>query len=170
MAVAAKKQSDKWKTYRTRFLVKAIQLEEAMSFTDALGREHKGRKGDYLVESIEGVRSIAPRKVFEDVYVAITREEELATKLASRKALKSASSTPRSKAGKAGAATREASAFHDQLLPEADAQLNLLSGSGAGLRIAAASSEREARPPRKSVQRVSRTRAGSGTRPAAQAS
>ena len=38
-------------------------------FTDSLGRQHSGRKGDYLVESSDGVLSIAPRQIFEDVYV-----------------------------------------------------------------------------------------------------
>lgn len=60
-----------WKTYRTRFLVKAKQLSSSLSFVDALGRQHSGRKGDYLVESSDGVVSIAPRQIFEDIYVAI---------------------------------------------------------------------------------------------------
>src|SRR5579863_668735 len=60
-----------WKTYRTRFLVKAKQLSSSLSFVDALGRQHCGRKGDYLVESSDGVVSIAPRQIFEDIYVAI---------------------------------------------------------------------------------------------------
>ena len=58
-----------WKTYRTRFLVKAKQLSSALSFVDHLGRQHCGRRGDYLVESSDGVISIAPRKIFEDIYV-----------------------------------------------------------------------------------------------------
>jgi hypothetical protein len=61
-----------WKTYRTRFLVKAKQLKSNLSFTDPLGRQHSGRRGDYLVESSEGVISIAPKKIFEDIYVAIS--------------------------------------------------------------------------------------------------
>lgn len=60
---------NEWKTYRTRFLIKAKQLNSSLSFTDALGRQHCGRKGDYLVESFEGVLSIAPRQIFEDIYV-----------------------------------------------------------------------------------------------------
>jgi hypothetical protein len=60
-----------WKTYRTRFLVKAKQLSSNLSFVDPLGRQHAGRKGDYLVESSDGVISIAPRQIFEDIYVAI---------------------------------------------------------------------------------------------------
>lgn len=64
-----------WKTYRTRFLVKAKQLSSNLSFVDALGRQHSGRKGDYLVESSDGVISIAPRQIFEDIYVAMSPEE-----------------------------------------------------------------------------------------------
>lgn len=63
-----------WKTYRTRFLVKAKQLSSNLSFVDALGRQHCGRKGDYLVESAEGMVSIAPRQIFEDIYVAMGME------------------------------------------------------------------------------------------------
>ena len=62
-------KSVQWKTYRTRFLVKAKQLSSSLTFTDHLGRQHCGRKGDYLVESCDGVLSIAPRQIFEDVYV-----------------------------------------------------------------------------------------------------
>ena len=58
-----------WMTYRTRFLVKAKQLSSSLTFTDSLGRQHSGRKGDYLVESSDGVLRIAPRRFFEDVYV-----------------------------------------------------------------------------------------------------
>ena len=60
--------SDAWHTYRTRFLVKARQLTESMTFTDVLGREHHGNPGDYVVQSAHGQR-IAPREIFEDVYV-----------------------------------------------------------------------------------------------------
>jgi hypothetical protein len=69
-------KSEEWKTYRTRFLVKAKQLSSSLSFVDNLGRQHTGRKGDYLVESSEGVISIAPRQIFEDIYVAMGMEEE----------------------------------------------------------------------------------------------
>jgi hypothetical protein len=58
-----------WQVYRTRFLVRAKQLTGPLEFRDALGREHRGQKGDYLVESSDGLTSIAPRKIFEDVYV-----------------------------------------------------------------------------------------------------
>jgi hypothetical protein len=60
-----------WITYRTRFLVKARQLTTSLAFTDVLGRQHCGRKGDYLVESSDGVLRIAPRQIFEDIYVPL---------------------------------------------------------------------------------------------------
>jgi hypothetical protein len=63
-----------WITYRTRFLVKAKQLTSSLTFTDALGRLHSGRKGDYLVESSDGVLRIAPRQIFEDIYVPLLAE------------------------------------------------------------------------------------------------
>jgi hypothetical protein len=65
-------KSEQWKTYRTRFLVKAKQLSSGLSFIDHLGRQHCGGKGDYLVESCDGVISIAPKQIFEDIYVAMT--------------------------------------------------------------------------------------------------
>ena len=58
-----------WQLYRTRFLVKAVRLNRRMKFVDALGHEHRGQKGDYLVESCDGIRRIAQQKFFEDVYV-----------------------------------------------------------------------------------------------------
>lgn len=64
-------KSEQWKTYRTRFLVKAKQLNSGLSFIDHLGRQHCGRKGDYLVESCDGVLSIAPKQIFEDIYVVM---------------------------------------------------------------------------------------------------
>ena|SRR5438309_1992644 len=67
---------EEWKTYRTRFLVNAKQLSSTLSFVDHLGRRHSGRKGDYLVESSDGVLSIAPRQIFEDVYVPMTLLDE----------------------------------------------------------------------------------------------
>lgn len=69
---------DNWNIYRTRFLVRARQLTEPLAFTDPLGREHRGRPGDYLVQSSNGLLRIAPREIFEDVYVVMeqeTREE-----------------------------------------------------------------------------------------------
>ncbi len=68
-------KSVEWKTYRTRFLVQAKRLNSALSFVDPLGRLHCGRKGDYLVESSEGVISITPRQIFEDIYVPMLRPE-----------------------------------------------------------------------------------------------
>jgi len=69
-------KSGEWKTYRTRFLVKAKQLSSSLSFVDPLGRQHSGRKGDYLVESADGVVSIAPRQIFEDIYVPMALVDE----------------------------------------------------------------------------------------------
>jgi len=66
-----RKPSAKWKIYRTRFLVKAQQLNQPFVFVDALGREHHGQAGDYLVESSDGSRRIAQRMIFEDIYVAM---------------------------------------------------------------------------------------------------
>jgi len=64
-----RKPSAEWNIYRTRFLVKAKQLTQPFAFIDALGREHSGQTGDYLVESSDGSRRIAPRQIFEDIYV-----------------------------------------------------------------------------------------------------
>jgi hypothetical protein len=72
--VSATMKSGEWKTYRTRFLVKAKKLSSSLSFVDSLGRQHCGRKGDYLVESADGVVSIAPRQIFEDIYVPMAME------------------------------------------------------------------------------------------------
>ncbi|MGC1451662.1 MAG: hypothetical protein WA830_16645 [Candidatus Sulfotelmatobacter sp.] len=69
-------KSEEWKTYRTRFLVKAKQLGSSLSFVDHLGRQHCGRKGDYLVESSDGVLSIARRQIFEDIYVSMPLPNE----------------------------------------------------------------------------------------------
>lgn len=60
-----------WQIYRTRFLIRAKKLTEPLIFVDALGREHRGGLGDYLVEHSDGTRRIAPREIFEDVYVAM---------------------------------------------------------------------------------------------------
>jgi hypothetical protein len=69
-------KSEEWKSYRTRFLVNAKQLNSSLSFVDHLGRQHRGRKGDYLVESSDGVISIAPRRIFEDIYVAMPQASQ----------------------------------------------------------------------------------------------
>jgi hypothetical protein len=70
------KHEGDWQVYRTRFLIRAKQLTEPLVFQDALGREHRGQKGDYLVESSDGTRRIAPRKIFEDVYVPMGPADE----------------------------------------------------------------------------------------------
>lgn len=64
-----RKQPAEWNVYRTRFLVQAKQLSRRLQFVDRLGREHRGKVGDYLVESCDGTLSIQPRKIFEDIYV-----------------------------------------------------------------------------------------------------
>jgi len=68
------KNENDWTTYRTRFLIKAKQLTKPLKFVDALGREHAGKKGDYLMEWCDGLRRIAPREFFEDVYVPLDSE------------------------------------------------------------------------------------------------
>ena len=60
-----------WTTYRTRFLVRARQLDQPLTFVDGLGREHSGQTGDYLILSSDGSRRIAPREIFEDIYVPL---------------------------------------------------------------------------------------------------
>ena len=75
---------DDWTIYRTRFLVKAKQLTEPLTIIDVLGHEHKGTPGDYLVESSDGSRRIAPRHIFEDVYVPMRSAEEHPSLLPSR--------------------------------------------------------------------------------------
>ncbi len=62
-------KNDTWNVYRTRFLVRAKQLTQPLNFVDPLGREQRGKKGDYLVEWSDGMLRIAPRGIFEDVYV-----------------------------------------------------------------------------------------------------
>lgn len=75
-----------WTTYRTRFLIRAKQLDQPLTFVDCLGREHSGGPGDYLVLSSDGSRRIAPREIFEDIYVPLAGPEDplpLAVELAS---------------------------------------------------------------------------------------
>ena len=59
-----------WQTYRTRFTIRARILSAPLSFVDALGREQNGKRGDYLIES-NGMVTITPRHIFEDVYVPL---------------------------------------------------------------------------------------------------
>jgi hypothetical protein len=66
-----RKVEGEWQVYRTRFLIRARRLTGPLEFRDALGREHRGQRGDYLVESSDGTQRIAPREIFEDVYVAM---------------------------------------------------------------------------------------------------
>ncbi len=42
-------------------------------FVDALGHEHNGHIGDYLVESSDGTCRVAPREIFEDIYVPMAQ-------------------------------------------------------------------------------------------------
>jgi hypothetical protein len=70
-------KANSWVTYRTRFLVKAKQLTTSLTFTDDLGRQHSGRKGDYLVESSDGILRIAPRQIFEDIYVPLRTKKRI---------------------------------------------------------------------------------------------
>lgn len=78
------KLENDWQVYRTRFLIKAKQLTEPLTFVDALGREHHGKIGDYLVESSDGLQRIAPREIFEDVYVPMGPADENWLSLARR--------------------------------------------------------------------------------------
>ncbi|MGA9814863.1 MAG: hypothetical protein WBQ64_18925 [Terriglobales bacterium] len=71
-----RKAEVEWQVYRTRFLIRARQLTASLEFRDALGREHRGQKGDYLVESSDGTLRIAPREIFEDVYVTMGADVE----------------------------------------------------------------------------------------------
>jgi hypothetical protein len=70
------KTDTEWKIYRTRFLIRAKQLTEPFAFIDPLGREHSGQPGDYLVESCDGTKRIAPREIFEDIYVPMGFADE----------------------------------------------------------------------------------------------
>jgi hypothetical protein len=67
--------ASEWTTYRTRFLIKAKQLDAPLTFVDAIGREHSGQKGDYLVQSSDGSQRIAPREIFEDIYVPMAQSD-----------------------------------------------------------------------------------------------
>ena len=66
-----------WKVYRTRFLVQAKQLTAPMAFTDVLGRDHFGEAGDYLVRSSDGTTRIAPKAIFEDIYVPMEPADQV---------------------------------------------------------------------------------------------
>lgn len=66
-----------WKVYRTRFLVRARQLDQPLVIQDPCGRLQTGNPGDYLVECSDGTHRLSPRHVFEDVYVEMSAGEEL---------------------------------------------------------------------------------------------
>jgi hypothetical protein len=68
---SAVKDADNWKVYRTRYLVRARQLTAPLSIVDGSGKEQSGHEGDYLVECSDGSHRIAPRQIFEDIYVEI---------------------------------------------------------------------------------------------------
>jgi hypothetical protein len=78
------KAATEWNVYRTRFLVRARQLTEPLSFVDVLGREHRGDTGDYVVESSDGSRRIAPREIFEDIYVVMDEMDDQCSIIARR--------------------------------------------------------------------------------------
>jgi hypothetical protein len=58
------KANGTWQVYRSKFLIQAKQLSQPLAFVDVLGREQRGDKGDYLVES-SGALRIWPRRLFE---------------------------------------------------------------------------------------------------------
>jgi hypothetical protein len=64
-------EKSQWKVYRTRFLVRACQLTEPLTFTDSLGRQHSGAAGDYLVETYSGILRITLQQLFKDIYVPL---------------------------------------------------------------------------------------------------
>src|SRR5690348_2974072 len=60
-----------WKVYRSKLLIKAKQLTHPLTFIDALGREHRGQPGDYLMEWSKGLLRIVPQEFFEDAYIPL---------------------------------------------------------------------------------------------------
>ena len=62
---------DEWNVYRSRFLIRAKRLKAPLVFVDAMGQEHRGKKGDYLVESCSGLQRIWPRRLFENAHVPL---------------------------------------------------------------------------------------------------
>src|ERR1019366_5670215 len=65
------KAGSEWQSYRSRFLIQARRLTGPLAFVDALGREHRGKKGDYLAEAANGAQRIWPRRLFEDAHVLL---------------------------------------------------------------------------------------------------
>jgi hypothetical protein len=102
MAGAALNKTQEWKTYRTRFLVRARQLNEPAVVIDASGREQIGSPGDYLVECSDGSRRVAPRQIFEDVYVEMEKDETATAATIERLARRDRSTPQRPLFGVAG--------------------------------------------------------------------
>jgi len=98
--IKVRKATAAWKLYRTRFLIRAKQLTEPLDFVDGLGREHRGEKGDYLVESSDGTQRIAKKEIFEDIYVAMGPANEQWKSLVEPKSLSDVSRR-RTSAGRA---------------------------------------------------------------------
>jgi hypothetical protein len=90
-----RKSESEWRTYRTRFLVRAKQLTAPLDFLDALGREHRGQAGDYLIVSSDGTRRIASREIFEDIYIAIDSRRAAGRKVRPQMNLRKAASPNR---------------------------------------------------------------------------
>ena len=78
-----------WQTYRTRFTIRARILSAPLSFVDELGREQNGKRGDYLVES-NGMVTITPRHIFEDVYLPLESAGDLTREFGNGKDCESA--------------------------------------------------------------------------------
>jgi len=80
-----KKVADSWNVYCTRFLIKAKQLDAPLTFVDMFGHEHRGAKGDYFVESVDGKQTILARKLVEDAYITMGEARKLWQMLSARK-------------------------------------------------------------------------------------
>lgn len=74
---SAVNDAEEWKVYRTRYLVRARRLTAPLSLLDSSGKEQSGNQGDYLVECSDGSHRIAPRQIFEDIYVEMGAPLEL---------------------------------------------------------------------------------------------
>ena len=75
-----RKAESEWQVYRTRFLIRAKQLTAAAWSSGMCSDVNIAvKRGDYLIESSDGTQRIAPREIFEDIYVAMgsrVRSEE----------------------------------------------------------------------------------------------
>ncbi len=112
---------DQWTVYRTRFLVRACQLTKPLTFTDALGREHSGEPGDYLVESSAGCFRITARHIFEDVYVPLSsaHPQDIHEKQVKTQSVPTASPVGRARMPALHAASASHSAFRNELAASA---------------------------------------------------